>query len=379
MQKFVIVPDSFKGTLSSKQICDIFEERIFAHFPSANVVCVPVADGGEGSVDCFLSAMKGEKIVCETVNPFFEKMQGFYAILDGGKTAIVEMAVCAGLPLIEERKNPMLATTYGVGLLIKDALQKGVKEIVLALGGSATNDFGCGLAAALGVRFFNQDGESFIPVGGTLNEIAKIQTDEICKLLKDVKMTVMCDVKNPVFGKDGAAYVYAPQKGATKRQVELLDEGLRHVCDVVLRDLKVDVSTLVGGGAAGATAGGVYAFFGASLRMGIDVVLDTVGFDNLLENADVVFTGEGKLDGQSLQGKVVVGVARRAKQQGVPVIAVVGGVEGDTSAIYQEGLTAVFTINRMPEDFSISRFKSEENLKHTIDNLLRALQYNKRA
>lgn len=374
MRKFIIAPDSFKGTLSSKQICDIIKESISFHYPSAQISIVPIADGGEGTVDCFLSAMGGELIKCETVNPLFEKMEGFYGLINNGKTAIIEMAACAGLPLIEDRKKPLIATTYGVGLLVKDALTKGAEEIILGLGGSATNDFGCGFASVLGVRFYDKDGKDFVPAGETLCNIEKIDVSEVPLCVKQTKFTIMSDVKNPVYGEYGAAKVYAPQKGATAEQVELLDEGLRHVCEIVKRDLGKDVSNVVGGGAAGAMAGGVVAFFSASIGMGIEVVLDTVGFDNLLENADVVFTGEGKLDSQSLQGKVIQGVAKRAKQKNVQVIVVVGGVQGDISPIYEQGVNSVFTINQLPEDFSISRNKSEENLRKTVDNILRILK-----
>lgn len=374
MRRFIIAPDSFKGTLSSKQICEIIKDSICLHYPQAKINTVPVADGGEGSVDCFLSAVGGELIKCESVNPLFEKMEGFYGLINHGKTAIIEMAACAGLPLIEDRKKPLEATTYGVGLLVKDALSKGAKEIILGLGGSATNDFGCGFACALGVQFFDKNGNDFVPTGGTLCDIERIDLAEVSSLIQKTKITIMCDVKNPVYGEYGAAKVYAPQKGATAEQVELLDKGLRHVCEVVKRDLGKDVSDVVGGGAAGAMAGGVVAFFSASIGMGIEVVLDAVGFDELLENADVVFTGEGKIDSQSLQGKVIQGVAKRAKQKNVPVIAVVGGVQGDISAIYEQGVNSVFTINQLPEDFSVSRNKSEENLRKTVDNILRILK-----
>jgi len=372
MKKFLLVPDSFKGTLSSKQICDIITEKIKIFFPNAEAVSIPVADGGEGSVECFLSAMGGELIKCPSVNPLFEKMEGFYGLVNGGKTAVIEMAACAGLPLIEDRKDPMRATTYGVGLLIKDALSRGAKEIILGLGGSATNDFGCGAAAALGISFYNEKGENFIPTGGTLSQVTRIERSEMCS--GNIKITLMCDVKNPVYGENGAAYVYAPQKGASLEQVKSLDNGLRHIAEVVRRDLGADVSELIGGGAAGAMAGGMAAFFGASVKMGIEAVLDTVGFDRLLEDADMVFTGEGKLDAQSLQGKVVCGVARRAAKKKVPVIAVVGGVEDGASAVYSMGVTAVFTVNRLPEDFSVSRYKSENNLRATVEDVLRLLK-----
>ena len=374
MQKFVIVPDSFKGTLSSQRICEIIRDRLLCHFPDAELISVPVADGGEGSVSCFLEALGGRRVLCACKNPYFEEMEGFYGLVHNRQTAVIEMAACAGLPLVEERKNPLKTTTYGVGELILDALKRGAKEIILGLGGSATNDFGCGAAAALGVKFLKESGEEFIPVGGTLCDVAKIDASQLTSLLKDVKITLMCDVKNPTYGENGAAYVYAPQKGATKTDVEILDAGLRHICEIVQHDLGVDVASLQGGGAAGAMAAGMVAFVNAELKMGIDTVLSVVNFDEIVEGATAVFTGEGKLDSQSLQGKVVCGVAKKAKEKVVPVIAVVGGVEGDVSEIYQMGVNSVFTINRLPEDFSISKFKSEENLRQTVDNIIRLMR-----
>ena len=374
MKKFLLVPDSFKGTLSSKQICEIMKRKIYEHYPDAEVLSVPVADGGEGSVECFLSAMDGVLVKARSVNPFFEEMEGFYGLLNNGKTAIIEMAACAGLPLAEGRKNPLITTTYGVGLLIKDALSRGASEIILGLGGSSTNDFGCGAAAALGISFYNEKGESFIPTGGTLSDVKRIERSESMTMLESVKITLMCDVDNPVFGERGASYVYAPQKGATPEQVKLLDKGLRHICKVTKECLGRDVSALAGGGAAGAMAGGAVAFFDADIRMGIDAVLDTVEFDSLLDGADVVFTGEGKIDSQSLQGKVIYGVGKRSQKKHVPVIAVVGGIDGDVSEIYNIGVNSVFAINCMPEDFSVSRYKSEQNLEKTMDNILRVLK-----
>ena len=374
MLKFVVMPDSFKGTLSSNRICEIICERLLYHFADAELISVPVADGGEGSVSCFLEALGGTRVVCTCKNPYFEEMEGFYGLIHGGRTAVIEMAACAGLPLVEERKNPLKTTTYGVGELILDALKRGAKEIVLGLGGSATNDFGCGAAAALGINFFKEPGEKFIPVGGTMCEVSRIETVNLNPLLKDVKITLMCDVKNSVFGENGAAYVYAPQKGAAKADVEILDAGLRHICRIVKRDVGMDVALLQGGGAAGAMAAGMVSFLNAEIKMGIDTVLSVVNFDEILEGATAVFTGEGKLDSQSLQGKVVCGVAKRAKEKGVPVIAIVGGVEGDVSAIYQMGVNSIFTINRLPEDFSVSRFKSEENLRQTADNVIRLMK-----
>lgn len=373
MKKFVLIPDSFKGTLSSKTICDIMAGKIKEQFADVKIVSIPVADGGEGSVDCFLTALGGEKIFKTCKGPYMEDMQGFYGIISGGKTAVIEMAAAAGLPLVENNKNPLKTTTYGVGELILDAASRGVKNIILGLGGSCTNDFACGLVAACGVRFYEVNGKEFIPTGGTLKDVCAIDVTNKNKLLENVEITVMCDIDNPPFGQRGAAYVFAPQKGANQEQVELLDGGVKHMCALVKDKFNLNLDNLKGGGAAGAMGAGMVAFMNATLKMGIDTVLDTVGFDEIVKDADYVFTGEGKIDSQSLGGKVVIGVSKRAKLHGIPVIAVVGGAEGDMSGAYEKGVKAIFTINRLPQDFSVSRYKSEENLAFAMDNILRVL------
>ena len=374
MKKFVLIPDSFKGTLSSKQICEIMSSKIKEQFPDAKTVSIPVADGGEGSVDCFLTALGGQKIFVKCKGPYFEDIQGFYGLIGDGKTAVIEMAATAGLPLVENNKNPLKTTTYGVGELILDAVKRGVKKIIVGLGGSCTNDFGCGAAAACGIKFLDDKGSEFIPVGGTLNRIAKVDLSSFDERLRSVEIVTMCDIDNPPYGLTGAAYVFAPQKGADKSAVELLDDGVKHLCGVLKEELGLDLSNLSGGGAAGAMGAGMVAFFNSKLKMGIDTVLSTVGFDDVIKDADVIFTGEGKIDSQSLRGKVVIGVARRAKLACVPVIAVVGGADGDMSSAYEEGVTAVFSINRLPQDFSVSRFNSAENLAFATENILRTLK-----
>lgn len=373
---FLLIPDSFKGTLSSSQVCQIMSDKIKTLFENAFVKSIPVADGGEGSVDCFLSAMGGEKIFAPCHNPYMEQMQGFYGLIDNGKTAVIEMSACAGLPMVEDRKNPLLTTTYGVGELINDACDRGVKKIIMGLGGSCTNDFGCGSACACGVKFFNKDGNSFVPTGKTLIDIKTIDYSGLNPKLNDIEIVTMCDIDNPPFGPNGASYVFAPQKGADPQTVQLLDEGVKHLCEVINESTGVDLANLSGGGAAGAMGAGMVAFFNSTLKMGIDTVLDTVGFDKLLDTVDYVFTGEGKIDGQSLRGKVVMGVARRCKQKGVPVIAVVGGAESDLADAYTQGLSAIFTINKLPQDFSISRNYSSENLAFTMENILRLIKTN---
>ncbi len=373
MRKIVVIPDSFKGTLSSIEICSVFSEKINKIFPSATCVCLPVADGGEGTVDCFLSALGGEKISVSCSGPYFERINGFYAILQNG-TAVIEMAAAAGLPMVEGRKNPKKTTTFGVGELILDAVNKGCKNVILGLGGSATNDYGAGMAAALGVKFFDENGKEFVPVGETLKNVKKIDKSKCEKLLADVRITAMCDIDNPPFGENGAAYVFSPQKGADEKMVKELDEGVKSLSKVIESQLNISVSELKGGGAAGAMGAGAVAFLSAELKMGINAVLETVNFKEIIKDADVIFTGEGKIDSQSLRGKVVIGVAKVAKESKVLVVAVVGGAEGDLSLAYEMGVSAIFTINRLPEDFSVSRYKSKENLEFSVENVLRLLK-----
>lgn len=368
--KFVLVPDSFKGSISSEECCLVMEQAVGRFYANAEVSSIPVADGGEGSVDAFLTSVGGEKIACTVKGPYFEEMEGFYGQLTDG-TAVIEMAACAGLPLVETKKDPMLTTTYGAGQLIAHAVDGGCKRIILGLGGSCTNDGGTGCAAALGVRFYDEAGAAFVPTGGTLNRIAHIDQSQLRPDLPE--LVVMCDIDNPLYGEQGAAYVFGPQKGADSETLPLLDRGLRHLAERIQADLGVDVSKVKGGGAAGGMGAGMLAFFGGRLQSGIETVLDTVGAEALFREADFIFTGEGKLDAQSLGGKVVVGVARRAKKCGTPVIAVVGAVEGDVEAVYEEGISAVFPICREAKDFSLVRHKAKENLRLTMENICRLM------
>lgn len=371
--KIVLIPDSFKGTLSSVEVCRVLRGCVELRLPGCEVRAIPVADGGEGSVDAFLAALGGEKVHARVAGPFFEPVESFYGLTDGGKTAIVEMAACAGLPLAGERRDPALTTTYGVGELIALAVEGGARKIILGLGGSATNDAGCGAAAALGVRFFDRTGTPFVPTGGTLGEVERIDVSAARERLRGVEITAMCDIDNPMYGENGAAYVFAPQKGAGPEQVRALDAGLRRLAGVMRRELGMDFAELPGAGAAGAMGAGVTAFLGASLQSGIESVLNAVDFDRAAADAELIFTGEGRLDSQSLRGKVVIGVARRAKRLGKRVIAIVGGAEGELEAAYAEGVTAVFTTNRLPEPLSRSAPRAAENLAFTMDNILRLL------
>ena len=373
MEKILLVPDSFKGTLSSRQVCQVMAGQLRRFFPQAQVKSIPVADGGEGSVEAFLAAAGGERRTRTVTGPFGEPVEAFYGILGDGRTAVIEMAACAGLPLAEGRLNPERATTYGVGELLLAAKEAGCTKAILGLGGSCTNDGGAGAAAALGAKFTRADGAAFVPTGGTLGEIAALDVSPVAQALQGMELTAMCDIDNPLYGEAGAAVVFAPQKGADAAMVARLDAGLRHLGQVADRCLGRDFSHLPGTGAAGGLGFGMAAFCGAQLRMGIDAVLDAVGFDSLLPGTDMVFTGEGKIDSQSARGKVVSGVATRCRKAGVPVVAVVGQIGQGFEEMYQQGLTAVFSINRAAQPFAESRFHAGENLALTMENIARLL------
>lgn len=372
MKKAVIIPDSFKGTLTSREICAIISDKIKMHFPHCRIVSIPVADGGEGSVDCFLAALGGQKVFERVSSPYFEDMEAFYGLI--GDTAVIEMAACAGLPLVEGRKNPSLTTSYGVGQLIMAAAKRGCKKIIVGLGGSSTNDGGCGAAAAAGVKFYDRQGKEFIPVGKTLIDIDRIDLTHRARELNKIEIITMCDIDNPMYGPEGAAFVFGPQKGADEKMVIDLDRGLEHLCRLIERETRRNLKDVPGTGAAGAMGAGMIAFFDSVLQMGIETVLDTVKFDEIIAGADMIFTSEGRFDTQSLRGKVVVGVGKRAKSKNIPVTVITGGADTNIEKAYDMGISSIFTINRLPEDFEISRHKSKENLQATVDNILRLIK-----
>ena len=374
MQNFILVPDSFKGTLSAIEVCNIMKSSIKNLYKDANIISVPVADGGEGTVDAFLYALGGEKKSIWVSDAFNEqKILAHYAMLKDN-IAVIEMAACAGLPLVKNRLEPDKTTTFGVGELIIDAINSGAKKIILGLGGSATNDGGCGMAVALGVKFKDEQDQKFIPTGGTLSKIYKIDMNNIYSKIKDVEFISMCDVDNPLCGRLGASAVFAPQKGADEDMVKSLDEGLAHLAKIIKRDLHIEVKDIKGAGAAGGLGAGSIAFLQSKLTKGIDVILDTINFDELVSKADIVFTGEGKFDSQSLHGKVVMGVANRSQKYKTPVIVVTGAIGENIQEAYNKGITAIFSINKEPMEFSKSALKSKENMILTMENILRLLK-----
>lgn len=368
LKKCIVLSDSFKGTLSSREIGRIAKQVVTELAPQCSCIAVPVADGGEGTVDCFLASCGGKAVTIKVTGPFpGEKRQVRYAILHD-KTAVIECASSAGLPLVMNRRDPCRTTTYGIGEQMAHAQTQGAKRIILGLGGSATNDGGCGAAAALGVRFFDENNCEFLPTGGTLHRIRRIDTAE---LRLSIPVTVMCDVDNPLFGERGAAYVFAPQKGANENTVTLLDDGLQVFDRALWKTFGKSFADMPGAGAAGGFGAGAAAFFGGTLQKGIDIVLQQIRFDELLHNCDLVITGEGRLDRQSLHGKVISGVAAHAKAQNVPVVAIVGSVGEENREIYDAGISAVFSINRRAQDLRKSRRFSAVNYRRTLSDVLR--------
>lgn len=372
MKKCIVISDSFKGTLSSLEICKLARQSIAKIFPDCEVVDLPVADGGEGTVECFVQAIQAQPVTVEVSGPYGEKVQAMYC--RSGRRAIIEMASAAGLPMAEGRLDPEKTTTYGVGQLIAHAVGCGCKEILLGLGGSCTNDGGCGCAAALGTKFFRTDGSPFVPVGGTLDQIARIDVSETKKLLEGVQVTIMCDVENPLCGPTGAAYVFAPQKGADQNMVERLDAGLRAMDRAICQSLGLQVGSVPGAGAAGGMGAGCIAFLGAELKSGIEAVLDALDFGRRLRGADLVITGEGRIDSQSVHGKVISGIAKRTKPKNVPLIAIVGGIGPGAEEAYDLGVTAIFGTDRPAMDFRQYPEPAAVYYQRTLEDILRLIK-----
>lgn len=372
MKKCIVISDSFKGTLSSLEICGIAQQSIPRFFPGCEVVTVPVADGGEGTVDCFVEAIHAEPVTVQVIGPYGEEIQATYC--RSGHRAVVEMASAAGLPMVGDRRNAEKTTTYGVGQIIRHAVEQGCTEILLGLGGSCTNDGGCGCAAALGTKFCREDGTCFVPVGENLDQIAHIDVSETRKLLEQVQVTVMCDVDNPLYGPRGAAYVFAPQKGADEAMVARLDGQLRSLDETLQRELGLSLSQVPGAGAAGGMGAGCMAFLKAELKSGIEAVLDMVEFDRHLEGTDLVITGEGRIDSQSVHGKVISGIARRTNPRKIPLVAIVGGIADGAEEAYDLGVTALFGTDRQAVAFEQFAHKTKENYRKTLEDILRLIR-----
>ena len=368
MKNIVLAPDSFKGTMSARDVCDIWERVIRRHLPQARIHSIPMADGGEGMVASYLEALGGRQVELSVSGPRGDQVTAAYGILPDG-TAVLEMASCAGLPLMEGRLDILHATTLGVGQLLLDAKARGCRRVILGLGGSATNDMGLGMAQALGYRFYAQ-GVQLAPLAENMGRIDTI-LPPVTPL--GLEITAACDVDNPLYGPEGAAYVFGPQKGASPEDVAFLDNGLRNMAQVVSRCLGKQVSEIKGAGAAGGLGAGLCAFVDAKLKKGIDLLLDAAGFDRLLEDADLVLTGEGRLDGQSVHGKVPVGVAARAKKAGVPCVALCGSLGEGAELVYDWGISAVFSAVNTCCDFPYIQAHCRKDMEQLADGVVRLL------
>lgn len=369
MNRFILAPDSFKGTMTADEVCDIWETAILHYKPTASIRRLPMADGGEGMVNAYLRILGGERFTARVSGPLGEPIDAEYGILPNG-TAVLEMAACAGLPLVGEAKNPLIATTYGVGELLLYIEERGVQTALLGLGGSATNDCGIGMAAGIGYRFLDDHGNVVEPLAKNMTHIKHIQ-----RPAKPLKLTVnaACDVDNPLYGPHGATYTFGRQKGAKDDALELLDAGLKNMAELMARDLGADIAALPGAGAAGGLGAGVAAFLNGRLLPGIELLLDAAGFDDMLHNTDCIFTGEGRIDWQSAHGKVPVGISRRAKAQGVPVLALCGSIGDGMEAVYPEGITAVFSAIRSIADFESIKNSAHEDMRLLTDAVMRLL------
>ena len=349
-----------KVLLTSSAVADALATGIQRAAPTATIRTIPMADGGEGTVEAFVKAAEGTRHTVEVTGPEHRPVTATYGLLLDDE-AVIEMASAAGLPLTGT-PNPETTTTYGVGELMNRLVSH---RLLVGAGGSATHDLGCGAAAACGVKFFDDTGTTFVPTGATLGQIARIDASEV---RRPRSMTVLTDITNPLLGPRGAAAIFAPQKGANDAMVQRLEAATAHAAAVIARDVGVEVAHLIGGGAAGGFAAGMHAFFNAELMSGIDAVLDAVGFDELAAQADLILTGEGQLDGQSLAGKVPIGVARRTS---APVIAVVGSIGPGAHAVYEHGITAIHSIAPGPQDLETALAETAQNLATTAENILR--------
>ncbi|EKM7811770.1 TPA: glycerate kinase [Klebsiella aerogenes] len=373
--KIVIAPDSYKESLSALDVATAIETGFREIYPHAEYVKVPVADGGEGTVEAMVAATQGHIVQVSVTGPLGEPVNAFYGLSGDMRCAYIEMAAASGLESVPPtRRNPLLTTSWGTGELIRHALDAGVSQIIIGIGGSATNDGGAGMAQALGAKLLNTGQQQIAPGGGALETLARIDLSELDPRLADCRIDVACDVTNPLTGPQGASAVFGPQKGATAAMIERLDRGLQHFAQIIDRDLDIDVLSLEGGGAAGGMGAALYAFCGANLRPGIEIVTDALGLADLVADADLVITGEGRIDSQTIHGKVPVGVAKVAKRYNVPVIGIAGSLTADVGVVHQHGLDAVFSVLYSVCTLDEALANAAANVRMTARNVAAVLQ-----
>lgn len=365
--KIVIAPDKFKGSLTGIEFCNAVQEGLKKILPQTHLVLRPLADGGDGTVDVVNRYIEGEKIKLQATDPLFRNIETYYSYSQISRIAFIEMAEISGLVLLKEtERNCRYTTSLGFGELIEDAIKKGAREIILGIGGSATNDGGMGMAHALGFRFLNKDGKELKPIGENLIEVNKIDTTRVHPKLGMISFKVACDVLNPFYGKNGAAHIYAAQKGASKEEIQLLDKGLENFAQVIQEQFGINVQEIVGAGTAGGMGAGTLVFLNAKLISGIELIKEIADFDKTIEGADLIITGEGKLDQQTLSGKTISGVLQSAKKQNIPVAAFCGAVEISEEKYSELGFSHVAAISEECTNF-------EEAKKNAYANLVKAI------
>ncbi|MCM3541779.1 glycerate kinase [Priestia megaterium] len=368
--KIVIAPDSFKESLTALRVCEAVEKGIKAHFPNAKISKVPMADGGEGTVQSLVDATGGEIIQTRVTGPLGKAVEAFYGILGDGKTAVIEMAAASGLHHVPvDKRNPLITTTRGTGELILKALDHKVKHIIIGIGGSATNDGGAGMAKALGAKLLDANGAEMKEGGGSLDQLVSIDLTNLDSRLAEVKVEVACDVDNPLTGETGASAVFGPQKGATPNMVKQLDHNLAHYAAVIEKEMDIHIQDVPGAGAAGGLGGGLLAFLSAELKPGVDIVIEATQLESYIKVADLVITGEGRIDGQTIYGKTPIGVAKTAKKHSVPVIAIAGSIGAGSEAVYEHGISALFSVVPGAVDLSEALEKADENIERTAKNV----------
>ena len=343
--KIIIAPDSYKESLTAMEVATAIEAGFRQVMPTAEYIKLPMADGGEGTVQSLVDASNGSIIEHQVTGPLGEQVPAFFGIMGDDKTAVIEMAAASGLHLISPNlRNPMLTTSYGTGELILAALDHGVDHIIVGIGGSATNDGGIGMAQALGVQLLDNKGQALGFGGQALAQLASIDITTVDPRLAHIKLDVACDVDNPLCGKKGASHIFGPQKGATPAMVAELDQDLAHYAAIIKRDLAIDVKDMAGAGAAGGMGAALLGLFNAQLRSGIEIVIDAVHLGDIIKDADLVITGEGRIDSQTIHGKTPIGVARTAKKYHKPVIGIAGCLSQDCGVVYDHGIDAVFSV-----------------------------------
>lgn len=374
--KFVIAPDSFKESLTALEVATAIETGFKRVFSDADYVKLPMADGGEGTVQSLVDATQGKLIECEVTAPLGDKVKSFFGLSGDGKTAIIEMAAASGLHLVPpEKRNPLLTTSYGTGELIKLALDLGVESFILGIGGSATNDGGVGMLQALGMQCLDSQDKPIGFGGAELANIVKIDVQQLDPRLQQVHIEVACDVNNPLCGECGASAIFGPQKGATPEMVKQLDAALSHFAEIAERDCGKQIRDQAGAGAAGGMGGGLLLLPSVQLKAGIQIVLERLHLIDYVKDADVVITGEGRIDAQSIMGKTPIGVARTAKQFNKPVIAIAGCLREDYDVVFDHGIDAVFPIIHQLGDLSDILKQGEQNLISTAQNVARVLAF----